>query len=398
MTSMLKPTYAALGFARVNLQGPHGSHGEKIAPMLERIAMPKIVERSVERAAENLKATLPLLATANDLRDLIRYLKKHSEGVTIVEALSEVKKRILDPRKISAYEAWGVVERQGDWLRLSDLGWEFSRKLASEAALFRSILARVEHYRSVLDFVQTQQLKLVTHDDIARFWRAHFSEALDLHQPKTVESNVVCFLHLCQAAELGSLTVGKRGQPARMRLDLEEVSDFINARWDEWETESVARPELRPVRSAPSNLLAWEANRLHVCVSARPVQQNVVQLQSLLELVGIESELLERVETTTLTTSESAFATMRRCDAGLFVVTLDDCVTDADGGWQLKPEVQAEISAAYLFYNRRVLLLWDDRIPLPPDWQSLARATFTDGALTWETGLQLTKTLLSFKR
>ena len=392
MTSMLKPTYAALGFARAN------PTGEKIAPILERLAMPKVVERSAENTVENPKATLPLLATANDLRDLIRYLKKHPEGVTIVEALSEVKKRILDPRKISAYEAWGVVERQGDWLQLSDLGWEFSRKLASEAALFRSILDRVEHYRSVIDFVQTQQLKLVTHEDIARFWRAHFSEDFDLHQPKTVESNVVCFLHLCQAAELGSLTVGKRGQPARMRIDLEEVSEFINARWDDWGGTIGARSELRPVRSTPSNLLAWEANRLHVCLSARPIQQNVTQLQSLLELVGIESELLERVDTTRLTTSESAFETMRRCDAGLFVVTLDDCWPDSEGGWQLKSEVQAEISAAYLFYNRRVLLLWDERIPLPQDWQPLTRCTFTGGELTWEIGLQLTKTLLSFKR
>jgi hypothetical protein len=392
MTSILKPASAAPGYARDN------PHKEKLAPRWERIAIPKAVERPEEIPLENPKATLPLLATANDLRDLIRYLKKHPEGVTVVEALGEVKKRILDPRKISAYEAWGVVERQGDWLRLSDLGWEFSHKLAAEAALFRSILDRVEHYRSVLDFVQTQQLKLVTHDDIGRFWRAHFSEDFDLHQPKTVENNVVCFLHLCQAAELGSLTVGKRGQPARLRVDLEEVSEFINARWDDWGSTTVARPELRPVRSASANLLAWERNRLQVCLSARPVQQNVAQLQALLELVGIESELLERVEASTLTTSESAFETMRRCDAGLFVVTLDDCLSDSEGGWQLKPEVQAEISAAYLFYNRRVLLLWDERIPLPPDWQGLTRCTFTGADLTWETGLQLTKSLLNFKR
>jgi hypothetical protein len=392
MTSLSKPSYAALGFGRVTLSG------ERVTPILERIAMPKAVERPMERAGDNPKTTLPLLATANDLRDLIRYLKKHPEGVTIVEALSEVKKRILDPRKISAYEAWGVVERQGDWLKLSELGWEFSRKLAAEAALFRSILDRVEHYRSVLDLVQAQQLKIVTHEDIARFWRANYAEDFDLHQPKTVESNVVCFLHLCQAAELGSLTVGKRGQPARMRVDLEELEEFINTRWDDWGKDPVARPELRPIRSAPANLLTWETDRLRLCLSAHPVQQNVAPLQSLLELVGIESEWLERGEATTLTTSESAFEMMRRCDAGLFVVTLDDCLADAEGSWQLKPEVQAEISAAYLFYNRRVLLLWDERIPLPQDWQQMARCTFPGGALTWEMGLQLTKELLAFKR
>ena len=250
----------------------------------------------------------------------------------------------------------------------------------------------------MLELAHSQQLKLITHEDIARFWRAHYSDALDLHQPKTVESNVVCFLHLCQAAELGSLTVGKRGQPARMRIDIEELDEFIISRWDTWMTEPVARPELRPLRSSPANHLAWEAGRLRVCLSARPVQPNAAQLQSLLELVGIESELLERGTNATLTMSESAFEIMRRSEAGLFVVTSEDCQLDEQGSWMLKPEVQAEISAAYLFYNRRVLLLWDERVPVPSDWQQLTRCTFAGEELTWETGLQLTKALLSFTR
>ena len=95
--------------------------------------------------------------------------------------------------------------------------------------------------------------------------------------------------------------------------------------------------------------------------------------------------------------SESAFETMRRCEAGLFVVTSEDCLSDESGTYVLKPEVQAEISAAYLFYNRRVLLLWEQSIPFPNDWQSLQRCLFAGGDLTWEDGLQLTKALLQFK-
>ena len=130
-------------------------------------------------------------------------------------------------------------------------------------------------------------------------------------------------LHLCQAAELGSLTVGKRGQPARMRIDIEELDEFILSRWDSWMTETVVRPELRPLRSSPANHLPWEAGRLRVCLSARPAQPNAAQLQSLLRLVGIDSELLERGTNATLTMSESAFEIMRRSEAGLFVVTSD---------------------------------------------------------------------------
>jgi hypothetical protein len=395
MTSIPNQNLAAIGIARANPVLLPGSVEERNAPLVDRIG--------ALRQLEKQKATLPLLATANDLRELIRYLKKQPEGVTIVEALGEVKKRILDPRKISAYEAWGVVNRAGDWLSLSPLGWEFARKLALEAALFRSILDRIESYRSVLEHAHSQQLKLITHEDIARFWRTHFSEALDLHQPKTVEGNVISFLHLCQAAELGSLTVGKRGQPARLRVDGEELEVYIRARWEpagleQAPSEAGPRPATRTVRLVQSAPLSAAAAPLRIFLSLHPAHKNAAQLQSLLALVGIESELLERGAGASLTMSESAFATMRRCDAGLFVVTVADCVPGENGNLVLKPEVQAEISAAYLFYNRRVLLLWEQDIPFPSDWQNLQHCLFAGDDLTWEEGLQLTKSLLQLRQ
>ncbi len=387
--SVPQQNFAAIGMARANPSLVHGFIEDRITPLGDRL--------TAMRPVENLKNTLPSLATANDLRELIRYLKKHADGVTIVEALGEVKKRILDPRKISAYEAWGVIKRDGDWLSLSPLGWEFSRKLGLEGELFRTILDRVEPYRTVLEFAHAQQLKLLTHEDIARFWRTHYAELLDLHQAKTVEGNVVCFLHLCQAAELGSLTVGKRGQPARLRVDSEEMESFIRAQWDLPSSEGGTKPEVRPVRLLQPVAASSAVPRRRVFLSLPPAPKNAHHFQELLALVGIESELLERGGTPTLPMSESAFDTMRRCEAGLFVVTPEDCLGDEAGTYTLKPETQAEIRAAYLFYNRRVLLLWDERIPVPADWQSLHRCSFAGGDLTWETGLQLAKALLSFR-
>ncbi|MBS1808725.1 MAG: hypothetical protein JST84_11080 [Acidobacteria bacterium] len=389
MTSIPNQNLAAIGIARANPSLVHGFIEDRITPIAERMA--------AMRQVENQKATLPLLATANDLRELIRYLKKYTDGVTIVEALGEVKKRILDPRKISAYEAWGIINRDGDWLSLSPLGWELSRKLGLEAELFRAILDRVEQYRAVLEYSHAQQLKLITQEDIAKFWRKQYNDSLDLHHAKTVEGNVVCFLHLCQAAELGSLTVGKRGQPARLRVDSEELEIFIRSQWDTPTPDTATDAESRPVRLLQPVFPTNPAPTMQVFLSLRPTNKNATQLQTLLELLGVESELLERGTIPSLPMSESAFEVMRRCEAGLFVVTQEDCLRDETGNSILQPEVQAEIRAAYLFYNRRVLLLWDERIPVPTDWQNFHRCDFDGGDLTWETGLQLTKALLSLK-
>lgn len=392
MTSLLNQTpqqnFSALGFSRATL----GFGREKLLPVMERAVSPTPVEAT--------QATLPSFATANDLRDLIRYLKKHPGGVTIVEALGEVKKRILDPHKIAAYEAWGVINRAEDRLELSRFGWEFARKFAAEAMLFRSILDREAPYRKVLEQVQARQLKLLTQADVARIWRAQFAEALDLRQPKSVESEVICFLHLCQAAELGSLTIGKRGQPARLRTDLDEIAAFVNQKWEAWE-EEIGAPSAPPVppavRSSSASLLVLEPRRLRLCLSGCPSPQNAAHLQSLLELLGLESEILERGELSTVTQSEAAFEIMRRCDAGLFVVTVSDCYADAQGILQLKPDIQAEISAGYLFYHRRVVLLWDERVSLPTIWNTVPRCKLIGQELTWESGLEVARAVQALK-
>ena len=68
-------------------------------------------------------AALPILATADDAREVVQFLKKKPEGITIIEASDAIRKRLFDPRKVAAYELWGIVSRNGDRMKLSQLGW-----------------------------------------------------------------------------------------------------------------------------------------------------------------------------------------------------------------------------------------------------------------------------------
>ncbi len=52
---------------------------------------------------------LPTLTTANDVRELVQYLKKRPDGVIVSEVAQPIKKRIFYPPKVSAYEALGVA-------------------------------------------------------------------------------------------------------------------------------------------------------------------------------------------------------------------------------------------------------------------------------------------------
>src|SRR5438874_5791842 len=102
-----------------------------------------------ETVARPEPAALPLLATAADVRGVVQYLRKKPGGVSINEALDAIKKQVFDPRKVHAYEALGLVLRQGERLELSPLGHELGRRLAPVTQGFRTLLDSQAPYRAV---------------------------------------------------------------------------------------------------------------------------------------------------------------------------------------------------------------------------------------------------------
>ncbi len=57
-----------------------------------------------------------------------------------------------------------------------------------------------------------------------------------------------------------------------------------------------------------------------------------------------------------------------------------------------------EIGAAFVLYERRVVLVWDKRIPVPSNLQGLYRCEFEGDELTWRAGMRLMKAIQQFKQ
>ena len=351
------------------------------------------------------------MATAGDVRELVRLLKKRSAGVTIVEAMNSEQKRIFDPRKIAAYQFWGIVERDGERLKLTPLGLKIARQLEPEAQLYRTVLDNIATYRSALEWVFRQGLDLVTHTDVAAYWQEQYAEAIDDHDEKTVEGAVVCFFHLCQAAELGTMTIGKRGQPARLHIERGELAGYIRSPTPSSMVEMFSGdtplaqtdPATIEVESsfARGRDEARPADGLRLFISHGEKKEIVDQIQVTLGLSDIESTVAERkgacAEEVEGPVAEHIICAMRQCDAAIIIVAGEDCSQDQTGGHSLKEDVLVEIGAAFVFYDRRVVLLWDDSVPVPSNLQNLSRCRFEEGGLTWETGVQLMKAIRGLK-
>ena len=397
---------AAIAHAPQSSAGAGPWQPEKVTPFLrERAERSPALKRVPPSVEAEQAAMLPMLATASDVREVVRLLKKRASGVTIIEGMDAVK-RIFDPRKVAAYEYWGLVIRTGDRLRLSALGWEFARKLEPEAQLYRTMLDRTLAYRSALEWVFRQNLDIVTDANIAAYWLEHPAEVFLTGNQKMIEAAVACFFHLCQEAELGMATVGKRGQPTRLRVDREELAAYIAGSSSllpddapppsALEESADEQPALTMRAPLPQQTAAGVSEKMRIFISRRKDALLIKQIQTTLEVAGVESEVSRRAEGGAEFMSDELFQLMRRCDAAIIVVTGEDCLTNDEGQAVLQEGLMMEIAAANVHYNRRVILLCDESVPLPNRLRDLCRCDFAGDQLTWDSGMRLLKALKSF--
>ena len=340
-------------------------------------------------------AALPILATANDVRELVQFLKKRPSGVCVSDVSQPIKKRIFYHKKIAAYEFWGIVTKTGEHLKLSPLGWKFAESLEPEAQIYRKLISETVPYRSFLEQLYRQQIDVITHEDVANFWVQHHPGSVVLRDGSVASGPVVCFFHLCQAAELGTMTIGKRGQPARLRILRNELRAFIE------------QAPLSDMQVGPSNVTAiyeqsilnslTQSKRLRIYISAPKEDTEFAnQISEILLLNDIDSEIVSRNEAAgSGIVSDEALAALRRCQAAIIVVPRDNGSGNLPSNLKL---VFNEISAAFVLYQRRVMLLCEESTVLPANLKNLEFCTYDNVTPTWTTCIALLKVIKGFHK
>ncbi len=362
---------------------------------------------------------LPLRGSIDDIRAIVAYLRNKPTGATLDEVKAALGAKAVDVRKLSAYEYFGLVSREGERIKLTNSGWALARKPESEAEVFRAVIDRSVPYRSALEWMYHQSFEEVTFTDVASHWHEHHSAALGTTNEKSLKDSVGVFFNLAEAAGLGKLLHGggRAHKPARFKIDRTALQKVVEAGpsappWNEGETESEeleptdesvevteeveeeaedeAPPETPPVTPSPPE-------QLRVFIAHGKNMEIVEQVQTMLALADIEDEVAEEEETTAIPVPEKVFDAMRRCRAGIIVVSVDEGHKD-DGNYTVNENVLIEIGAAFVLYERRVVLVWDKRLPVPSNLQGLYRCEFEGDELSWSAGMKLMKAIQQFKR
>lgn len=369
--------------------------------------------------------SLPTRTTGEDVHSVVAYLKTKPTGATRDEIKATLDEPAVDPRKISAYEMWNLVEQDGDRLKLTTRGRRLARAHEGDKIeVFADILRSVPAYRMILEWAFHQHVDVIENVDVAARWHDHNREEVGTDSEETILRQVVCFFHIADQAGIGQYIQGRRGSSTRLELGREALGQFVgetslsmSSSADELE-DDIDRHDGAPFASEkanenepPGDVAVAHSNgrssvsmpedigeEQRVFISHGHNMEIVEQIKTMLELGDLDHEVAVESEDTAIPVPEKVFDAMRRCTSAVICVTADERKRQDDGTYVVNENVLIEIGAAFVLYDRRVVLVWDKRLPVPSNLQGLYRCEFEGDELSWTAGMKLMKAVNRFKR
>lgn len=358
---------------------------------------------------------LSIKTTADDVRNIVHYLKTKATGATISEGKATLGNTLFDARKLTAYVTWDVVTRESDRLNLTPRGRDLSRASEErERQIFRDILRSQTPYRIALEWMFHQHFETVSQIDVAAHWHTHNSGDVGLNE-NSIRDQALCFFSIADAGGLGSYVVGRRGSATRFEPAFDALGQFIGETGLEDHSDAESGVEVDSedlVESIPETSTEATVATTATAPNTPPVEQRLTprvfithsknmeildQVKTMLEMSDLDFEVAEDEETTAIPVPDKVFGAMRRCNSAVICVTADDQLRQEDGSYTINQNVLIEIGAAFVLYDKRVILVWDRRLTVPSNLQGLYRTEFEGNELSWSAGMKMMKGVNKFK-
>lgn len=195
------------------------------------------------------------------------------------------------------------------------------------------------------------------------------------------------------AKELGIIVSIKDGQYIKLS-ELVPSAPLPPEGKKEAEAEKVEEFKEREEKEMPKK----DIEKHRVFISHSRNKKIVKQIKQILDFGQFEYVVAEERETTAIPIPEKVFGLMRECDCAIINVSADEQEKREDGTYGINQNVLIEIGAAFLMYNKKVILLVDKRIELPSNLQGLYRCEYKGDELTFNTAMKLQKALSEFRK
>lgn len=353
--------------------------------------------------------SLPIRTTVTDIEAVCSYLATKPTGASAVEAKAVLDGKVLDGRKLSALKFWSLIDDNGGKMRLTEAGRRLAKdKGARRADVLREVISAVPPYAAVVERSVHKGEFTITATEVAAHWHQHFrAEVSD--NDKILNDQAVCFFQLAEGADLGVLTIGRKGQPTRFDFDENTARTFVEngaAGADSIATGETL-PEVAPVVDTASAIKGAEittpgkssskGNRIFITHGKN--RKILEQVKEIVAYGKFEPVVAEEHETPAKPVPEKVLDDMRSCQAAIIHVSSEGVLKDKEGKEQplLNGNVLIEIGAAMALYGKQFILLVEEGVKLPSNLQGLYECRYAGDELSSEATMKLLKAFNEFR-
>ncbi|MAU62069.1 MAG: hypothetical protein CMI62_15225 [Parvibaculum sp.] len=354
---------------------------------------------------------LPIRTTVADIDALCGYLFTKPTGATTSDAKAVLDSKILDGRKLTAIKFWGLVEDNGGKMRLTERGRLAVRdKGVHKAEALRNAIAQVAPYRAIVERAIHRKEFTLTATEVAAHWHQHFKSDVS-DSDKILNDQAVCFFQIAEGADLGTVTIGRRGAPTRFDFDEQNARAFVeggafessvprnvpdeNEGNDENEDEDAVDSPIAQIQAPEKG--AKLGNRVFITHGKN--KKILEQVKELVAYGKFEAVVAQERETAAKPVPDKVMDDMRGCQAAVIHVGVDGVLFDNEGAEvaQINGNVLIEIGAAMALYGRNFILLVEEGVKLPSNLQGLYECRYSGDELNMPATMKLLKAFNDFK-
>ena len=276
--------------------------------------------------------------------------------------------------------------------------------------IFRTLLRINPEYQAALIWMAECQKELITVDDVSEQWYQRLDATNDRNHGRQnldcLRDSAVTFFHLCQAADLGSMTLGKRGRTTRLFIDRDELVKFVSQYFKESDRDIDETFESDSTVDDPWPLTALE-NEFFVTEKVRDVllidngnQVVTDQIKAAFELAGLSHLMIvEDKEQGRIRFDRKSYRAFNSTSLGCLVIGENEAERDPKTlQWRLKDTVLYEIGAAAFGLRSRLILVSTVKLKMPKVLNEIPLFQLQSGHLSWEIALQIVDKIKSIKK
>ena len=345
--------------------------------------------------------TLPSRTTLQDVVSITGYLANKPMGAMLAEAKSVLDESVVEPRKMSAYRFWGLIEEAEGRLKVTDLGRLAGKNRGQNLAVaMQQVVREIPAYVAIIERASHRGEHTYSAIEVATHWHEHFRNVASQNE-QILNHQAVCFFQIAQGAEFGTMVVGRKGQPTRFEFSddgLLKAAGITSVReLTEEDAADVDMNDAEVTGIPPAGKTPSFNNKVFITHGKNKTV--LEQIKKIVSFGPYEPVIAAERESLAKPVPDKVMDDMRACSAAVIHVSSEGTYKDASGKEKSKinDNVLIEIGAAMALYKKNFILVVEEGLELPSNLQGLYQCRYTGNELGMEATMKLLEAFKQFR-